>query len=137
VVATLEPQPIAAAGENESERNRVVLLALAPALPVAEVVATLEPQPVLLRQPLEPEDIRTLAAVQPPAQPKLAQAPIQERDPEPGRRARSAAPAVIVVALAQHNAVPVTQDDSGAKEIRIERRAPRYFTDYRGALFFM
>ena len=30
--------------------------------------------------------------------------------------------------------VPEPKD---VKEVRIERRAPRYFTDYRGAMFFM
>ncbi|MBI5911291.1 MAG: filamentous hemagglutinin N-terminal domain-containing protein [Betaproteobacteria bacterium] len=142
VVATLEPQPIPAAGENESERNRVALFALAPALPAVEIVATLEPQPILLRQPLEPEDIRTLvgsqlAAAQSPVQPRLAQASDLEGEHGRGRGERKAGPAVIVVALAQHSATPAPQEDSNVKEVRIERRAPRYFTDYRGALFFM
>jgi len=45
---------------------------------------------------------------------------------------------VTVVALSQHHsAVAVPAEDSQPKEIRIERRAPRYFTDYRGAMFFM
>ncbi len=141
-VPTLEPQPIPAAGENESERNRVTLFALAPALSAVEVVATLEPQPILLRQPLEPEDIRTLAgsqfaAAQSPVQPKLAQASDLEGEPGRGRRERKAGPAVIVVALAQHSATPAPQEDSNVREVRIERRAPRYFTDYRGAMFYM
>ncbi len=142
MVATLEPQPIAAAGENESERKRVTLLALVPALPAAEIVATLEPQPILLRQLLEPEDIRTLAgsqlaAAQSPVQPRLAQGSGLGGDAGQGRKERKAAPAVIVVALAQHGATPASREDSNVKEVRIERRVPRYFTDYRGAMFFM
>ncbi len=142
VVATLEPQPIPAAGENESERDRVALFALAPVLPAVEVVATVEPQPILLRQPLEPEDIRTLAdsrpaAAQAPVQPKLAQAAGLEGEHGGGSGERKAGPAVIVVVLAQHSATPAPRGDSNVKEVRIERRAPRYFTDYRGAMFFM
>ncbi len=142
VVATLEPQPISAAGENESERDRVALFALAPVLPAVEVVATVEPQPILLRQPLEPEDIRTLAdsrpaAAQAPVQPKLAQAAGLEGEHGGGSGERKAGPAVIVVVLAQHSATPAPRGDSNVKEVRIERRAPRYFTDYRGAMFFM
>jgi filamentous hemagglutinin family protein len=134
--------PVAAAPESESERNNATLLALAPILPAAEVVATQEPQPILLRPPLEPEDIRTLAgsqlaAVQSPAPPKLAQASGADGDAVQGRKERRAAPAVTVVALAKHSATPAPQEDSNVKEVRIERRAPRYFTDYRGAMFFM
>jgi filamentous hemagglutinin family protein len=141
-VATLEPQLIPAAGENESERNRGTLLALAPAPPVVEVAATLEPQLILMRVPREPEAIRTLAdsqlaAVQSPEQPKLAQASGSDGDAGQGRKERNAAPAVIVVALAQQAATPAPQEVSKVKEVRIERRAPRYFTDYRGAMFFM
>jgi filamentous hemagglutinin family protein len=139
VVATLEPQPIPVALENESDR--AMLLALAPAPPAVEVVATLEPQPILIRQPLEPEDIRTLAiqlaSAQPPAQPKPAPVAGLENDPGQRRHEPRFAPTVIVVALAQHGATPAPQEDSQVKEVRIERRAPRYFTDYRGAMFFM
>ena len=141
-VATLEPQPIAAAGDNEPERSRVTLLALAPVLPAAEQVAALEPQPILLRQPLEPEDIGSLAANRPvdvplPLESRFAQAPEQPGDGGEGRYERRPAAAVIVVALAQHSAAPVPREDANVKEVRIERRAPRYFTDYRGAMFFM
>lgn len=125
-VATLEPQPIPAAGENEAERNRVTVFALAPARPAVEVVATLEPQPILLRQSAEPEDIRM-----------LAQGPDLGGDRGPGGKESKAAPAVIVVALAQHSARPVPEENSNVKEVRVERRAPRYFTDHRGAMFFM
>jgi hypothetical protein len=138
-VATLEPQPIPVALESESDR--AMLLALAPAPPAIDVVATLEPQPILIRQPLEPEDIRTLAiqlaSAQPPAQPKPAPVAGLENDPGQRRHEPRFAPTVIVVALAQHGATPAPQEDSQVKEVRIERRAPRYFTDYRGAMFFM
>jgi len=140
VVVTLEPQPIPAAGENESERNRVAMLALAPTPPAAEVVATIEPQPVLLHLSPEPEDIRTLAFSPPvaaPVQAKLAQAPGPENNSGQVRKGRNSAPAVMVVALAQDSAAPAAKEDSNVKEVRIERRAPRYFTDYRGAMFFM
>lgn len=126
LVATLEPQPIPAAGENEAERNHVTLVALAPARPAVEVVATLEPQPILLRQSPEPEDIRM-----------LAQGPDLGGDRGQGGKERKAAAAVIVVALAQHSARPVPEENSNVKEVRVERRAPRYFTDHRGAMFFM
>lgn len=125
-VATLEPQPIPAAGENEAERNHVTPVALAPAPPAVEVVATLEPQPILLRQSTEPEDIRMLAP-----------GPDLGGDRGSGGKERKAAPAVIVVALAQHSARPVPEENSNVKEVRVERRAPRYFTDHRGAMFFM
>ncbi len=141
VVATLEPQPIPAALVNEPERGDTLLLALAPAASTAEVVATLEPQPILLRQAQEPEYLRTLAsqlaAVQPPAQALQVQIAHADVDPAHGRHETQAAPTVIVVAMAQHGAAPAPQEDSKVKEVRIERRAPRYFTDYRGAMFFM
>jgi filamentous hemagglutinin family protein len=141
VVATLEPQPIPVAIESEAERNSATLLAFAAVLPAAEVVATLEPQPILLRQAQEPEDLRTLAsqlaAVQPPAQTMQVQVAHADVDPAHGRHETQAAPTVIVVALAQHGATPAPQEDSKVNEVRIERRAPRYFTDYRGAMFFM
>jgi hypothetical protein len=119
-VATLEPQPIPVAAESEPERNVAALLAFTPAPPAVEVVATLEPQPILVHQALEPEDIRTLARQLAVAQP-LAQS----------------APAVIVVAMAQQSATPAREEASNVKEVRIERRAPRFFTDYRGAVFHM
>jgi filamentous hemagglutinin family protein len=141
VVATLEPQPIPAALVSEPERSGTMLLALAPASPTAEVVATLEPQPILLRQAQEPEDLRTLAsqlaAAQPPAQTKPVQVAHADVDLAHGRHEAQAAPTVIVVALAQHGAAPGPREDSKVKEVRIERRAPRYCTDYRGAMFFM
>ena len=141
-MTTLAPPPIPAAGAEESERDRVALFALTPAPPALEVVATLAPQPILLRQPLKPEDIRALAgsqlaAAQSPVPPKLAQPSDLEGEPGRGRRERKAGPAVIVVALAQHSATPASQENSNVKEVRIERRAPRYFTDYRGAIFYM
>lgn len=141
LVATLEPQAIPVAVESESERNAAMLLTLVPALPAAEIVATLEPQPILVRQAQEPEDMRTLAsqlaAAQSRAQPALAQVAQPELDPAPSRDKPQSAPTVIVVALAQQGAAPAPREDSNVKEVRIERRAPRYFTDYRGAMFFM
>ena len=67
----------------------------------------------------------------------LAQAPGLESDRGQGRHERKFATTAIVVALAQHSAAPASPEDSNVKEVRIERRAPRYFTDYRGAIFHM
>ncbi len=134
VLATLEPQPIAAAGENETERNRVTLLAFAPVVPAIELVATLEPQPIAAAGENEPERNRVTLLALAPVQPEPSQTAGLESYRE---RVRKSAPAVIVVAMAQHSATPASREESSVKEVRIERRAPRYFTDYRGALFFM
>jgi hypothetical protein len=141
VVATLEPQPVPVAFESESERNGVPLLART-AVPVrAEVMATLEPQPILARQVSEPEDVRMLAGQVPAlaalAPPERAQVAALESDPGRGRRQRRAGETVIVVARAQQSGMPAAEEGSDLKEVRIERRAPRYFTDYRGGIFFM
>jgi hypothetical protein len=77
---------------------------------------------------------RELAAVSPPAQPvQLAQ--LHGDGAQAGRQLQPAN-AVVVVALAQHGAAPAAAQ-AKAKEVLIERHAPRYFTDYRGAMFFM
>jgi filamentous hemagglutinin family protein len=136
-LATLEPQPIAVAAPSEPDREPALLPALAP--PAApQVVATLEPQPVPVREAQEPGELRALARRLAAAQPVAQSQPVQlqaaaarhHHEPRP-------APAVTVVALAQHSAAPASAEGSRAKEVRIERHAPRYFTDYRGAMFFM
>jgi len=134
--ATLEPKPIAAIA-TERERGSILPAALAQAGPTLAVVATLEPQPIEPRAARESGELfalaRELAAAPRPVQ--TAQLPA-----EPLRHAVHVpppAPTVIVVALSQHPAAPAPAAETEIKEVRIERRAPRYFTDYRGAMFFM
>jgi filamentous hemagglutinin family protein len=89
--------------------------------PSASAPPAPEPQPIPVRQPPEP-DLSLVAGL--------------EMDPAQGRYTRRSAPAAIVVALAQQ-ATPASSDNSKVKEIVIERHAPRFFTDYRGAIFHM
>ena len=140
MLATLEPQPIAVIGESEQERNSATLLALTPVAPVRELVATLEPQPVLVRRIFEPEEVQSLASlpVARQALTQLAAADAAEVESAQLRNARKAAgPVMVVAALAQPGAAVASHEDASVKEIRIERRAPRFFTDYRGAIFHM
>ncbi len=130
-IATLEPQPIAVAPESEPERLGAMLFEYLAARPVVEVVATLEPQPVLLRQTIETDDVPMLAE-------RIALAPgSASSEPAPRRAERRPGAAVIVVARAQQSGMPAAEEGSSVKEMRIERRAPRYFQDYRGGVFFM
>ncbi len=139
IAATLEPQPIATSIAGEHEPVRGLLTAIADAAPVL-AAATLEPQPIAARAAHESVDLRALArefadALEPAlsrpvqvARLRAEAAPHEVSAPQP-------APTVIVVALSQHAAAPAEHTE--VKEVRIERRAPRYFTDYRGAMFFM
>ena len=120
-VATLEPQPIALRAESEHERNGATLLALAPTPPVVEAAAKPQAQPIATRQASEP-DFSLIAGL--------------EVDPAQGRYMRRSAPHAIVVALAPQTASGAS-GNSNAKEIRVERPAPRFFTDHRGAIFHM
>ena len=139
LVATLEPQPVYAAFEGEMERNGVPIFARAAPVGAAEVLATLEPQSVAVRQTAEPDDVRTLAAQAMPsvAPPERLQVAAAETDTGQVRRERRAGAAVIVVARAQQSGMLAAEEGSSVKELRIERRAPRYFQDYRGGVFFM
>ena len=130
-VAILAPRPFAPVAKHEPEHDAEFRLALAPAAPPAELVATLAPQPMLALAPAEPpaEMVASLA--------HRTDAVIVEIGPERGRDQVRRAPAITVVAFADARAHPVAQQESQTREIRIERRAPRYFTDYRGAMFFM
>ena len=137
--ATLEPQPIAVAVAREPERAGMIQIALAPPAPSTAMVATLEPQPIPAALAREPANRQLLAAQLALATPSVQAQPAQAspQDTETAGAETPPAPTVIVVAMAQHRAAPVSQDEVEVKEIRIERRAPRYFTDYRGAMFFM
>lgn len=129
--------PVAVAAPRERGVDHGLLLALAPAAPAAAVVATLEPQPVAQREAAEPSELRLLARELTSAPPAPAQ-PMQvaqlHSDEAQGERQPQPASAVVAVALSQH--APAAAQ-SKAKEVLIERHAPHYFTDYRGALFFM
>lgn len=135
-------------------------LALASAEPPAEMAAVRNPQPIALASaPAEPpaellasQSLRAVssalapASAEAPAETVAARASPALRDGDANeaeaevatelKRPRSA-PAVTVVALAQHAVVHAPQQSIQLKEVLIERRAPRYFTDYRGAMFFM
>jgi hypothetical protein len=122
MAAARSPQPIA--------------LAFASAEPPAEIAALRSPQPTTL----------ALASAEPPAETAAVPASrairagngsAAQAESATAREAPRSAPTVIVVALAQHTVAAATQQDAPVKEVLIERRAPRYFTDYRGALFFM
>ena len=134
MVAVRAAAPIAVASAAQSENAAV--LALAAAEPPAEMVAVSAAVPIAIASAARPENaaVLALAAAEPPAE--LVATPL----PAPIQVARvplRSGPTLIVVALAQHGAAPPPQEESRVKEVRVERRAPRYFTDYRGALFFM
>lgn len=140
--ATLEPQPIPAAIAIEQESRRALPAALADARALAAVVATLEPLPIPVRAGPESGELRSLARELAAAPQPLQSAPVQVAQlPTTAERHEVHAPlpepAVIVVALSQHAAAPAPAAHAEVKEIHIERKAPRYFTDYRGAMFFM
>ena len=139
VLANLEAQPIPVAMDAESVPERTTLLALAP-----DVLANLEAQPIPVALDAEPPAGRTtqvaMAPIQAIAEPQELEQVAQETQvrAEPARmEARNAAPAAVVLALAQHAESPARAEHAEIKELRIERRAPRYFTDFRGAMFFM
>ena len=134
------------------------VLAFSAAEPPAEMVATRSPQPTMLafasaEPPAEMTAMRraqptalAFAAAEPPAEMVATEVSRADYAGEGSRlkaesanlrRALRSAPAVIVVALAQHAGGAAPQQDAPVKEVLIERRAPRYFTDYRGAVFFM
>jgi filamentous hemagglutinin family protein len=142
MVATLEPQPIPAVVATEQEPGRALPAALAEAGPAIAVVATLEPLPLELHAARESGELHALArelavAPQPIAARPVQVAQLQAEPARHGDHVPQPAPTVIVVALSQHAAAPAPAADAEVKEIRIERRAPRYFTDFRGAMFFM
>ena len=141
MVATRNAQPVAVAAARAPQTDSAPLLVFASVEPPADMVATRNPQPVAVAVVSAPHtDSPTrlaMAAVEPPAQAWQAQLAQQEAEPATGRQVQRSAPMAVVVALAQHSARPAPQEDSNAKELRIERRAPRYFTDHRGAMFFM
>jgi filamentous hemagglutinin family protein len=137
-----------------------ILLAYASAEPPAEMTAARSPQPVELafasaEPPAElvaslplpaSTDMLALASAEPPAETaavavsraiRAGDGSAAQAESATAREAPRSAPTVIVVALAQHSVAHAPQQESPAKEVLIERRAPRYFTDYRGALFFM
>jgi filamentous hemagglutinin family protein len=144
LLAAQEPQPIAPAAEGEQQPGGAKLKTVAAALPAAEPVATLEPQPIAVAAESAREGATLLAlASAEPASPALSQpepdlslAGGLEVDPAQGRYTRRSAPPVVVMAMA-HPPAPASSDDSKTREIRVERQAPRYFTDHRGAMFFM
>jgi len=141
MVATRNAQPVAVAAARAPQTDSAPLLVFASVEPPADMVATRNPQPVAVAVVSAPHTdsptLLAMAAVEPPAQAWQAQLAQQEAEPATGRQVQRSAPMAVVVALAQHSARPAPQEDSNAKELRIERRAPRYFTDHRGAMFFM
>ena len=133
-------------------------LAFASAEPPAEMTAVRSPQPVALAfvaaEP--PADMAATRSLQPttlafaPAEPpavavaapasraiRVADGSDAEAASPRIRQTPRSSPAIIVVALAQHTVASAPHEDAPAKEVLIERRAPRYFTDFRGAMFFM
>ncbi|MCC6657136.1 MAG: filamentous hemagglutinin N-terminal domain-containing protein, partial [Rhodocyclaceae bacterium] len=158
VMANLEAQPISVAPEAEPIREPTSLLALASAEPPAEMAATRSPQSTMLafasaEPPAEMAAVRSpqpialaFASAEPPAVAVAAPASrairvadgsdAEATSPRTSQTPRPS-PAVMVVALAQHSVASAPHEDAPAKEVRIERRAPRYFTDFRGAMFFM
>ena len=166
MVATRSAQPITlvfASAEPPAEMvatrsAQPITLAFAPAEPPAEMVATRSAQPTTLAYaPAEPPAEMAAMRSEKPITLAFASAEIpaeavavrashtvgagggSEARAESAnvRRALRSAPAVIVVAMAQHGVAPASAQDAPVKEVLIERRAPRYFTDYRGAVFFM
>ncbi|MBE0613835.1 MAG: filamentous hemagglutinin N-terminal domain-containing protein [Burkholderiales bacterium] len=164
--AERSPQPLALAfasaeppAEMAAARSpQSTTLAFAPAEPPAEMSAARSPQPLALAfASAEPPAER--AATRSPQSATLAFAPAEppaEAVAAPASRAilvanggdaeaaspgvhgsPQSSPAVIVVALAQHTVASAPHEDAPAREVLIERRAPRYFTDFRGAMFFM
>ena len=141
MAATRNAQPVAVAAASTPQTDSTPLLVFASVEPPGEMVATRNPQPVAAAVVSAPQTdgptLLTMASVEPPAQAWQVQSAQQEAEPATGRQVQRSAPRAVVVALAQHSARPAPQEDSNAKELRIERRAPRYFTDHRGAMFFM
>lgn len=133
------PQPQAIASATPGEAHGAALRAPAPAAPAAVAAATPEPQPVVQREAAEPGEphrlARELASAQPAQTQPVQLAPLQEDGARGGRQLQPANP-VVAVALAPQVALPVAAQPK-AKEVLIVRHAPRYFTDYRGAMFFM
>ena len=68
-------------------------------------------------------------------QPERMQVALARTDAGSVRPERKAA--VIVVARAQQSGLPAAEEGSNVTELRIERRAPRFFQDYRGGFFYM
>ena len=166
MTAVRSPRPLALAfvaveppAEMAATRSlQPTTLTFASAEPPAEMTAVRSPQPLALafvavEPPVEMAATRSLqpttlayAPAEPPAEAVAAPASrairgANGRDAEAAfprtRQTPRSSPAIIVVALAQHAAAPAPHDDAPAKEVLIERRAPRYFTDFRGAMFFM
>jgi len=140
-VATRISQPVTLAVASAAPADSAPVLVYAAAEPPADRVATRISQPVTLAvasaAPADSAPVLVYAAAEPPVQSTHVQLAQREAESLPIRHAPRSAPAIVVVALAQHSAAPASQEESRVKEVRIERRAPRYFTDYRGAMFFM
>ena len=131
------PQPQAKANAIPDEAHGATLRAPAPAAPAAVAAAT--PQPVVQRKAAAPGEphwrARELASAQPAQTQAVQLAPLQGDGAQGGRQLQPANP-VVAIALAPPVALPVAAQPK-AKEVLIVRHAPRYFTDYRGAMFFM
>ena len=124
-----------------SQGDSTPLLAYVSVEPPAETIATRKSRRVTLAAASEAQadsaPVLVLAAAEPPMSSVQKQPAQGEFDAAQVPPEAQPAATVIVVAQAQTRAAAAPQEESGAKEQRIERRAPRYFTDYRGALFFM
>jgi len=140
-VATPASQPVMVAVASAAQPDSAPLLAYVAVEPPAESVATRNPPlAAVAAQSLAQSDSApalVFAAVEPPAEFAPARPAQKEAESAPGRLAPSSSPTVVVVALAQHTLAAAPREEAAVKEVRIERRAPRYFTDYRGAMFFM
>ena len=135
MVATRNAPQLTLADASAVQTDSALVRAYPPVEPPAAMVATRTPLPAAIAAagaaPAQNAPLLALAAAEPPAR-------LVQQDTEPAARhpALRSAPVVVVVALAQQHTASAPQE-STVKELRIERRAPRYFTDYRGALFFM
>jgi len=139
IAARIEPPlMIAAVGNAMVEEARLSYPSVEPpasagAKPAAQLVmvaaaSTGRPQDLPLLD-LKPADAQAQSE-----QTLLAPAPARHLT----RQALSrTAPEVVVVAMTQQVEGAAPEAAHKVKEIRIERRIPRYFTDYRGAMFFM
>jgi filamentous hemagglutinin family protein len=141
MVAPRKLQPVVLAAGSAAQTDSAPVLAYAAIEPPAEMVATRKLTLITVVAASEPQPdsaaVLALAPAEPPAQSMRVQRAQRELDAAQVRPEARPAPTVIVVAQAQTSASPVLQEKAGAKQLRIERRAPRYFTDYRGAMFFM